>query len=141
MPERFRKKPVIVEAIQYTDVQSLREIEAWSRGMVRYTDDGILCSTFDGPEYVSDDDWITKDRRGCFSPISADLFEEFYEEESMTVSSSPLVDDASREPEVSSRTLRKRHWWAGDRESPPYRNQLHDPITDSYLDIWKVLES
>ncbi len=77
---RFRKKPVVIEAVQFTDAASLALIEWWSDGNVVYSDEaGVYCVTLEGPLSVSDGDWIIKGVAGEFYPCKPAIFEETYE--------------------------------------------------------------
>lgn len=99
-PERFRKKPVEVEAMQWDGTcASVREICEWARShpdplapdepWVDYTyqrsGDGELvvnevqCHTLEGPLNVSAGDWIINGVAGEFYPCKPDIFEATYE--------------------------------------------------------------
>jgi hypothetical protein len=78
--QRYRKKPVVIEAMQFTDAESLKLIEWWSGGNVAYNDEaGVYCMTLEGPLSVSDNDWIIRGVQGEFYPVKPDIFGETYE--------------------------------------------------------------
>lgn len=88
----FRKKPVVIEAIQATGTaESNREIIDWTRNTVtpaymdKRPDAGgrdIAClsiNTLEGAHWVSPGDWIIKGVNGEFYPCKPDIFEKTYE--------------------------------------------------------------
>lgn len=75
---RFMKKPVIVEAEQYTDSGELPFLEL---GVVEF-DEGAnrqYVNTLEGKMWVNDGDWIIKGVKGEFYPCKPDIFAETYE--------------------------------------------------------------
>lgn len=84
MASKFRKKPVIIEAIQLRP-DTLEEIKEWITvdtfiGM----DNGILyleIPTLEGVMRASVNDWVIKGVRGEFYPCKPDIFEMTYEKE------------------------------------------------------------
>ena len=93
----FRKKPVVIEAIQATGTpESNREIIDWTRdsktpaGM----DDRVIndevdenqlsIATLEGAHWVTPGDWIIKGVAGEFYPCKPDIFKATYEEVVLT---------------------------------------------------------
>ena len=85
---KFRKKPVVIEAIQSTGTpESNREIIDWTRGsatpasMDQHPEHGSLLSinTLEGTHWVSSGDWVIKGVAGEFYPCKPDIFEQTYE--------------------------------------------------------------
>lgn len=77
----YRKKPIPIEARQYTGDNFL-ELQDWSNGHVErsiYDDDGILVYSLEGPMWFNEGDYIIKGIRGEFYPCQKDIFEETYE--------------------------------------------------------------
>ena len=78
----FRKKPVEVEARQYTS-ENWVDIAEWCReGGVRIgmTDTGkASIPTLEGTMYASPGDWIIRGVQGEFYPCKPDIFEQTYE--------------------------------------------------------------
>lgn len=85
---KFRKKPIIVEAVQlpYSTHWEWPEIAKWCGGSVVVkgpTDDrrqAIAIPTLEGTMYASLGDWIIRGVKGEFYPCKPDIFEETYEE-------------------------------------------------------------
>jgi len=86
---KFRKKPVIIEAMQYTGNNG-NDLEKWSRLIV--LEGPILEPTKDNPSgcYIQIrtpagirigivGDWIIKSIKGEFYPCKPDIFEQTYE--------------------------------------------------------------
>lgn len=94
--KKYRKKPVVVEAVQFDgSVKSAHEIAAWAnsdRDGVLVDDINVDFLTFkdkvedlrvhndtDGDVRVSVDNWIIKGIAGEFYPCKPDIFEAMYE--------------------------------------------------------------
>jgi hypothetical protein len=69
----FRKKPVEIEARQYTrnglEAESVAE---WSGG--DQTDDGLIIHTLEGDHLANYGDWIIRGVKGEFYPRKPDIF-------------------------------------------------------------------
>lgn len=79
MPRKFRKKPIIIEAIQYTDHPA--PILAWlGSSKCQLDDDGLVIQTLEGVHEVTLGDWIIKGIKGEFYPCKPDIFEATYEQ-------------------------------------------------------------
>lgn len=76
----YRKKPIPVEARQYTGDNFL-ELHDWSNGNVEHSidDDSTLVYSLEGPMWFNEGDYIIKGTRGEFYPCQKDIFEETYE--------------------------------------------------------------
>jgi hypothetical protein len=80
-PQKYRKKPVVVEAIRYrgeVDKHLVRDfvttpIDEVSGGQ------GLSLATLEGWLHVSEGDWIIRGVQGEFYPCKPDLFEKTYE--------------------------------------------------------------
>lgn len=77
---RFRKKPVEIEAIQWTGynldtVSEFTGINFCNVGM----DGSLVINTLEGDMKASKDDWIIKGVKGEFYPCKPDIFEQTYE--------------------------------------------------------------
>lgn len=90
MDRKFRKKPVIIEAIQF-DGENRQDIIAWmlssaenaARNLyLNPTDDDneLSITTLEGVMHVSENDWVIKGVKGEFYPCKPDIFEATYEE-------------------------------------------------------------
>lgn len=95
---KFRKKPVVIEAIQATGTpESNREIIDWTRGsrtpasmdrrvtamadgsFLPDTDKSLTIATLEGAHWVTPGDWIIKGVQGEFYPCKPDIFAATYE--------------------------------------------------------------
>lgn len=89
---RFRKKPVVIEAVQFTDMDSYLAIVAWWRSWKTETLDAsekfefrggpkalMLVSTLEGWMTASPGDWIIRGVQGELYPCKPDIFRETYE--------------------------------------------------------------
>ena len=82
---RFRKKPVIIEAIQWTG--NNRNLEAIRQFMkpnypARGTEtrpDCLIIHTLEGDHRADIGDWIIRGIKGEFYPCKPDIFEQTYE--------------------------------------------------------------
>lgn len=77
----YRKKPILVEARQYTGDNFL-ELQDWSADHVElsdYRDDAICVYTLGGRLWFDEGDYVIKGARGEFYPCQKDIFEETYE--------------------------------------------------------------
>lgn len=87
MPAKFRKLPVVIEAMQHTgDPTACREIHAWL-GLEHGNDpdddpcdkSSIYIGTLEGLMEASVGDWIIRGVQGEFYPCKPDIFEATYE--------------------------------------------------------------
>ncbi len=80
---KFRKKPVVIEAVQFgPDVPNVAEIEefAGSSGEFRNgTTEKFVIATIEGALTASLGDWIIKGVKGEFYPCKPDIFTATYE--------------------------------------------------------------
>ena len=76
---KFRKKPIVIEAEQYTHDGPLPFVEGDSP--VEYNEDGSFpyVMTLEGPLRVSDGDWIIRGIKHEYYPCKPDIFEATYE--------------------------------------------------------------
>lgn len=74
----FKKKPVVIEARQYTRVGlEAEEVAKWCGGT--QTDDGLEIRTLEGVMLADYGDWIIQGVQGEFYPCKPDIFEATYE--------------------------------------------------------------
>jgi hypothetical protein len=77
-PRSFRKKPVVIQAMEYTrNGLQAEQVAKWSGG--RQTDDGLVISTKEGEMLANYGDWVIKGVAGEFYPCKPDIFEQTYE--------------------------------------------------------------
>lgn len=84
MAERYRKKPVEIEAMQYEgfrELQSTKRLIEWidANGGEIVLNDGLTIHTLEGNMKVDVDDWVIKGVHGEFYPCKPDIFEATYE--------------------------------------------------------------
>jgi hypothetical protein len=80
----FRKKPVAIEAIQYTDKTAEEVVKFIGRTKHTWTMNelgtALYLDTLEGGHVASQNDWIIKGIKGEFYPCKPDIFEQTYEE-------------------------------------------------------------
>lgn len=85
---RFRKKPVVIEAVKLIDWDRDRNSapswlsEALLSGVLSFHPerDGLIVKTLEGDHFASiEDDWIIRGIKGELYPCKADIFELTYE--------------------------------------------------------------
>ncbi len=80
--ERYRKRPLVIEAVQFTGDVGTPEIVALGldSGQDAVTGrDYLIVPTLEGPLRASPGDWIIRGLRGELYPIKPDLFERTYD--------------------------------------------------------------
>ena len=79
-PQRFRKKPVVVEAIRYTG-DNPDDIRAFmgDHDPNPTNDPRLSIRTLEGSINASPGDWIIRGVQGEFYPCKPDIFEQTYE--------------------------------------------------------------
>ena len=83
---KYRKKPVVIEAIQLTD-ESIIEIINWTTDYINIeidTDEndniiGMIIPTLEGAMKASMNDYIIRGVQGEFYPCKPNIFEQTYE--------------------------------------------------------------
>lgn len=87
---KFRKKPVVIEAVQWTgsnlkeviDFSGLHESAkkwSWEEYEKVVANDGLKIFTLEGKMNADVNDWIIKGVQGEFYPCKPDIFEATYE--------------------------------------------------------------
>ena len=78
---KYRKKPIIVEAIQYTGQNMLYITDFIGINAKKYYTgfDHIIIHTLEGDMRADIGDWIIKGIKGEFYPCKPDIFEATYE--------------------------------------------------------------
>lgn len=81
---QFRKKPVVIEAMQYTGASSSEaDVEAFvGRPLELRNMDGVLCPvipTLEGEHIASPGDWIIRGIKGEHYPCKPEIFAVTYE--------------------------------------------------------------
>ena len=80
----YRKKPVVVEAIQLKDLEvrtlmALQNFAGLGNDKLLAVSDGVLINTLEGNMKASIGDFIIKGVQGEFYPCKPDIFEKTYE--------------------------------------------------------------
>lgn len=77
---KFRKKPVVIEAIQFTG-QNKDEIVTFTGDVlgVDSPDGDLMIITLEGSMRASPGDWVIQGVNGEFYPCKPDIFEKTYE--------------------------------------------------------------
>lgn len=80
-PKRYRKKPVVIEALQWTgDWEPVREFILGGGGFAHVAGEELLIETEEGVMHASPGDWIIKGVASEFYPCKPDIFEATYED-------------------------------------------------------------
>lgn len=79
MIAKYRKKPIVIEAVQFTGF-NFDEIEEFVGGDYGKNEEGEqVIATLEGALKISDNDWIIKGVKDEFYPCKPDIFEATYE--------------------------------------------------------------
>jgi hypothetical protein len=81
-PKRYRKKPVVIEAMRFQPSSHDRafEIEVWGgKANIDVADHGLYVKTLEGRMHVSGGDYVIRGVAGEFYPCKPDIFEATYE--------------------------------------------------------------
>jgi hypothetical protein len=81
-PQRYRKRPVVIEAMQINDPLTADEAAKWIRdnlGQAAARPGGIGLRTLEGIMKASYGDWIIRGVAGEFYSCKPDIFEQTYE--------------------------------------------------------------
>ena len=79
---KYRKKPVVIEAVQWDGVVIPDELSDWIKGSNRKFDhdgDDLIIHTLEGDHRANPGDWIIKGVQGELYPCKPDIFEVTYE--------------------------------------------------------------
>jgi len=80
MIKKYRKKPVMIEAIQLTyDTHVQKDIAKWCGGKIG-PDGSVFIETLEGQMTAVSGDYIIKGIQNEFYPCKPDIFEQTYEE-------------------------------------------------------------
>ena len=77
----YRKKPVVIEAIQYQREDNILTVQEFVGESLKYNpdDNEYYIITLEGNMKASVGDWIIKGVQGEFYPCKPDIFEKTYE--------------------------------------------------------------
>lgn len=139
---KFVKKPVIIEAIQWTGDNSLEIAEFCQDSERRYEfkGDALFIHTLEGSMRASVNDYIIKGVNGEFYPCKPDIFEKTYADESAIGELSDgyhtyneLYDfrkmyNAALFNEWAKEKTQHPHWWKEGRPFYSYKYDVHKSI-------------
>lgn len=75
---KFRKKPVVIEARQYTrNGLEAEQVAQWCGG--KQTNEGCIIHTLEGDHLANYGDWIIQGVKGEFYPCKPDIFQATYD--------------------------------------------------------------
>lgn len=85
-PKKYRKRPVVVEAIQWTG-ENYKDIQAFAgkKTVNHFSEKLLTIRTLKGYMVVSRGDYIVKGVHGEVYPCKPDVFQETYEEANATI--------------------------------------------------------
>lgn len=79
MPKLYRKKPIVIEAVQYTG-DNFIEVSAFLNTVAYVlTSSGIVIRTLEGDMLAQRGDYIIRGMKGEYYPCKPDIFEGTYE--------------------------------------------------------------
>lgn len=81
MIEQFVKKPIIVEAIQWTgknEHEIMKFVGSHCCLVNKSNGKALIINTLEGDHYASVNDWIVKGVKGEFYPVKHDIMEQTY---------------------------------------------------------------
>ena len=79
-PMKFRKKPVVIEAVQWVaDVSGTEDVGRWCGAVYNANRDVLIIPTLEGDHAASRGDWIIKGVAGEFYPCKDHVFQLSYE--------------------------------------------------------------
>lgn len=76
---KYRKKPVIVEAMQYNGDNSIEIFHFCNKAYFEHMSQSLIVNTLEGKMHVDEGDFIIKGVHGEFYPCKPDIFKETYE--------------------------------------------------------------
>lgn len=80
MIKRYKKKPVVIEAIQYTRKNTEECVKFCGKDFICFDENEILIKTLEGQHRALLGDYIIKGVKGEVYPCKPDIFEMTYEE-------------------------------------------------------------
>lgn len=75
---KFRKRPVVIEAIQWTG-KNKDEIDTFVGQKLHQVKTQLLIETLEGAHMANQNDWIIRGVNGEFYPCKPDIFKKTYE--------------------------------------------------------------
>ncbi len=82
---KFRKKPVVIEAVQWDGTNTIQIEEFINKGLRKQMDCwnnkvvSLIIPTLEGEHIASINDWIIRGVKGEFYPCNPEIFEQTYD--------------------------------------------------------------
>ena len=150
MIKRFRKKPVVIEAVQWTgeNLSAIAEFTGQAVTGATQTPDGaaIGISTLEGEMQAKPGDYIIKGVKGEFYPCKPDIFEATYEEVVVLVGGDgvehvhPVVEKPEIERQQVPEFLRQGDGSGYDPDEKPIYARVPRPAYDFPIDASSPLD-
>lgn len=87
MIKKYRKKPVVIEAVEFKGFENIEEVQKFMKGNIKLNfpsdnenDVYLLIDTLEGTMIAKIGDYIIKGVNGEYYPCKADIFHKTYEE-------------------------------------------------------------
>lgn len=87
MIKKYRKKPVVIEAVEFKGFENIEEVQKFMKGSIKLNfpsdnenDVYLLIDTLEGTMIAKIGDYIIKGVNGEYYPCKADIFHKTYEE-------------------------------------------------------------
>ena len=87
MIKKYRKKPVVIEAVEFKGFENIEEVQKFMKGNIKLNfpsdnedDVHMLIETLEGTMIAKVGDYIIKGVNGEYYPCKADIFHKTYEE-------------------------------------------------------------
>lgn len=115
-PERYRKKPVVIEAMQYGPytAPSLALAQFLAGTGAKAVTEGIKIQTLEGDMLASPGDWIIKGVKGEFYPCKPDIFAATYEPADTSATPDPLSDPRVKALVEAAKEVNSYYWASSD---------------------------
>ena len=98
MARAYRKKPVVIEAVQWTGENHAEMCEFIDPEVFEIIPRvGLVIHTLEGDHHASPGDYIIKGVNGEFYPCKPDIFAKTYESDTLTPQNEPLTIEQLRE--------------------------------------------
>ena len=98
MARAYRKKPVVIEAVQWTGENHAEMCEFIDPEVFEIIPRiGLVIHTLEGDHHASPGDYIIKGVNGEFYPCKPDIFAKTYESSTLTPPNEPLTPEELRE--------------------------------------------
>ena len=132
---KYRKKPVVVEAIQLTN-KNLLEVKEWCNGELvpnaETSGYDLYISTLEGIMYADINDYIIQGVEGEFYPCKPDIFEKTYEvasQQSQLDDNQKIVLEWLKQTAPTGKPMQVVFWMMNNA-AWGYLDELRDPLME-----------